>query len=194
MCAPLMKAARGEARKTTRDATSCGSQIRLKGIEEIASSCALAWSTFLSRAKAFSRPSQRDARARDQDVEAAELLQGRVDAALDVVALAHVAGHADDLVLRHGGDLPRRILQGLLGARRDHDVGTLGRQLLGYRPADALARPGDQRDLAGQLKIHGPSSPDFVPDLRVNPARSGPGSGSDGSHCTGSGPGGTRRS
>src|SRR5436309_1124147 len=59
MCAPLMKAARGEARNTTSDATSCGSQMRWNGMEEMASSWALAWSTFLSRANAFSRPDQR---------------------------------------------------------------------------------------------------------------------------------------
>ena len=59
MCAPLRKLARGEARNATRLATSCGVQIRPSGIEETARSCAVCWSQPLSRANAFSRPSQR---------------------------------------------------------------------------------------------------------------------------------------
>lgn len=59
MWAPFTKLAAGEARKVTTDATSSGSQIRPSGMDATARSCARSWLTFLSRASAFSSPSQR---------------------------------------------------------------------------------------------------------------------------------------
>ena len=53
------KLARGEARKVTSAATSSGSQMRPKGMDCWASSCARSWVTPLSRAKAFSSVSHR---------------------------------------------------------------------------------------------------------------------------------------
>jgi hypothetical protein len=45
-------------------------------------------------------------------------------------------------------------VQGRHGARPGDDVRALGGELVGHGQADALARPGDHRDLAGQLQVH----------------------------------------
>ena len=61
-----------------------------------------------------------------------------------------------------------------LGARRDHDLRSFFREHLGYRRADALARAGDDGDLAVQsLSTHVVNPPFVSLLLSYNPEQSG---------------------
>ena len=85
----------------------------------------------------------------DHDVDAAELLDGRVDDPLAVLADLGVAGD------EHGGVAGVHLLEGLLAlllvAAVDDDLGALPDERLGDRPPDASGTAGDGRDLPLQL-------------------------------------------
>jgi hypothetical protein len=78
----------------------------------------------------------------DQDVGAAEAVDGRCDHALDVVELAHVAPHGQRLAAQRANffrglvDGPRKPAMRLVGLGGDDDVATLPRQRQRDRAAD----------------------------------------------------------
>jgi hypothetical protein len=86
----------------------------------------------------------------DQHVEPAQQLDGAPDELLDVGGRAEVGGHAAGRP-----DLGGRGLEPALVARGDHDPRALGGEGGGARPAEPLARGGDQRPAAGEIEIHG---------------------------------------
>ena len=86
------------------------------------------------------RHERHDRRVVDQDVDCAEPVRGRRDQRAHLIRVAHVGD------VRGPADLRRGLLRGLgVLIRHDH-AGTLGAQLLGDGPADALTRTGDDRD------------------------------------------------
>jgi hypothetical protein len=81
----------------------------------------------------------------DQHVEPAVLLDGVVDEPGRAFGIDQIDGEGLDAF---------EAVQGRHGARPGDDVRALGGELVGHGQADALARPGDHRDLAGQLQVH----------------------------------------
>jgi hypothetical protein len=87
----------------------------------------------------------------DEDVDAAELGDGRVDERLAGRLLDEVGRHQDGAaagVLDEAGGLPRVVVLALEVG--DHHVRTLAREGKGDRPADAGVATGDHRHLVEQ--------------------------------------------
>ena len=87
----------------------------------------------------------------DQHVDRTELLLGLADQVLALRLVGDVAGD-DDRLAAGLADLGRGLVAGRLLARRHHDLGALQGQVQGDRLADALARAGDDGDLAGEIE------------------------------------------
>ena len=83
-----------------------------------------------------------------------EPLEGGVDAALDVLGHAHVAGQRQHRPAGIGGDLLRGGVQRGGGPGGDDHVAAFPGEELGHAPADALAGARDQGDLPVQPQIH----------------------------------------
>ena len=82
----------------------------------------------------------------DQHVEAAVLLDGVADQPGRTLGVGEVDGEGRDAI---------EPLEGRDGARAGDDVRSLGGELAGHGHTDALARAGDDRDLARQFQVHG---------------------------------------
>ena len=108
---------------------------------------------FLEREVDRGRHLRRDAGVGDDDVEAAEALDGVVGGALHGVEIGDVGGTARRLAAG-GRDLGHDVGQRLGTATGDRDRGTLGGEGDGDGRADAGAAAGDQRDLAREV-THG---------------------------------------
>ena len=84
----------------------------------------------------------------DQVVDAAEGLHGALDGDGLVGLVVGLARDADDAV---GAECLDGLLEGVLVAAGDAHAVTAGDQRLGDAVADAAARAGDERDLAGEF-------------------------------------------
>ena len=107
-----------------------------------------------------------DAGVVDQDVVPAEGVVGRGDQVLGAAEVGHVVVVGHRLAapgLDHLDHLVGGPLVGALAARApaqvvDDHLGALSRQLEGFAPADPVARPGHDRDLAVQNAHETPNS------------------------------------
>jgi hypothetical protein len=98
-----------------------------------------------------------DAGVLAQHVDVAEALDGGVRHDLGIGRGADVDAHGPGRITGAGKVLRRRP-GGVLVDVGDQDLGALGREHLRGRPADALARPGDDACLALQPVSYAPSS------------------------------------
>ena len=94
-------------------------------------------------------------RAVDQDVQTAQSIGGLVDHPVNLLAIGGVEGHGDGAAAGGLGDLGGGRLQIGHGARTDHHVGALARQLQGDSLADAAAGAAHKCQFAFKSKIHG---------------------------------------
>jgi len=93
----------------------------------------------------------------DQDVDAVQLMDRRLDQGFDRGVVTGVDDQRHDAATGGGGQLQGRGGQGLQVSGGDHHVDALLGEGQGNRLADAAAGAGDQGALAVQLQIHGMS-------------------------------------
>ena len=92
-----------------------------------------------------------DAGVVDEDVEAAEVLDGGVDDALGLGGLGDVAADGDGLAAGGGDGGDDGVGAGLAGGVVDDDGGAFGGERFGDGGADALGCAGDDCDFACEL-------------------------------------------
>ena len=115
----------------------------------------------------------------DEHVDLAERRLGLLVGLAAALRRADVGGDADDLGIARRGNLGPRLVEALLPARDDGDVGAGADEMLGDGPADALAAAGDERVASVHAHLHVlPLCPSFNDraserprNLRAAPAR-----------------------
>ena len=88
----------------------------------------------------------------DHDVDTAEALHGRLDDGHRAPRIGDVRNDADRLP--GARDRAHRFVEIVGAASAENDPRTLVREPKGDSPADAAARPGDDRDLVSEPEIH----------------------------------------
>src|SRR5262249_11745424 len=112
----------------------------------------------------------------DQDVDAAESIDGPADERLDAGRRRNVDGDRQDLcrIACQHAEIGRRSVESLRPARADGDGAVFGRKGPGTGEAEALAGAGDDRDLVGELQVHvarRPGEPVYRPPRPVRSLR-----------------------
>jgi hypothetical protein len=91
----------------------------------------------------------------DQHVDVTERSVRDLDEVVDIRPPSDVDGHRERPTAGLGLDDRRQLLAGIELAAGDHDIGARLGQPEHHLPAQATATAGDERDLAGQIDVHG---------------------------------------
>ncbi len=116
-----------------------------------------------SSSKRVERRERRTAGIVDEDVDAAELTQRRIDESPRLLGRGHVDRNGEHARAAVRADRRGRLLELSGIARADHDACPFAGERLGARAPEPFARREDERDAAVQSEIHGVSFPADVP-------------------------------
>ena len=116
----------------------------------------------------------------DEDVDAPELRDDRVDGRVDRLLAGHVDTHAERPATRARYRGRRLLCLALVDVARDH-VGAAARKRRGYAPSDASSAAGDQRHPVAKVHFQRPlicpnrcyAVADYITRLPFAPAASG---------------------